>query len=166
MLITLMKKDILRKDKNIMKAILLIAMISALFKTSQAENTVDNGKIISSPKPTIRLITNTEIGIPKRECRGFGFGCLFNFDILGGTVRTNPSHFEATLLDSKNLSFTFYVPAIEFENDFLVEDISKNLFQKHAKAFDCSFLELIPGTYKTSKLSDGRINVVLKVNSR
>jgi len=145
----------------------LLLLISLTTFANNSNNIGLKHKTSLNYKPSFFYIpTFYEIGIKRRDCAGWGLSCLFEivtYDIL---KKNDPQHLEITLLDSKNLSFTFYAAANELEKDFLVEDISKNLFQKHAQRFGCSFLELLPGTYRTTKLSDGRINVVLKINSR
>ena len=149
-----------------MKTLLISAFtIIALIVNSNVNYT--EKKIQIKPKTHFfRIPDNYEIGIRKRGCEGYGITCLYEIDWDNLFKQNNPQYVQATLMDSKNLSFTFFVRSYELENEFLVEDVSKNLFQKHAQRFGCSFLELLPGTYRTTKLSDGRVNVILKVTSR
>lgn len=145
----------------------LLILISLTTFANNPNNIGLKRKISLNYKPSFFYIpTIYEIGIRRRDCEGWGLSCLFEIVTYDVLKKNDPQQLEITLLDSKNLSFTFYAAANELEKDFLVEDISKYLFQKHAQRFGCSFLELIPGTYPTTKQPDGRINVVLKINSR
>jgi len=149
-----------------MKTLLLLLILFTAFANSPNAKAFNNEALLS-PKPWFFIFApSSELGIKKRDCNGWGLSCLLDIFYSETFKQNNPQYGEIMLLDSQNLSFTFYAAANELEKDFLVEDISKNLFQKHAQRFGCSFLELLPGTYRTTKLSDGRINVVLKINSR
>ena len=149
-----------------MKKLLFVVLAHLLIiPSSYSKNLVQEKNI---PSPTITATFAGEIGIPRKECRGFGLGCLdlileISFE---RSTKPNTTTADIVMLDPNTVSFTFKPEAGDLDNTLLIEKKSINLFQPLAKSFGRNSIVLIEGTYPVQKQSDGRMTATIKVISK
>jgi hypothetical protein len=149
-----------------MKKLLFVVLALLLIIPNFYSKELPKGKNI--PSPTITVAFAGEIGIPKRDCRGFGFGCLdlileISFERI---TKPNTTSADIVMLDPNTMSFTFKPDAGDLDKTILIEKKSINLFQPLAKSFGRNSIVIIEGTYAVQKQSDGRMTATIKVISK
>jgi hypothetical protein len=142
----------------------IIAVFTMAFTQLNASN-VNENKIIRPPKFSITY--NGEIGIPERDCRGFGLGCLKGINILieidineDRVSNANTVIFSKDNDKSMTLIFTSNdkTPGLDFE-----VDTDLMLDPKIATAYKNNSITILKGRYKVVKMANGQYTVTVPI---
>jgi len=118
--------------------------------------------------PVIKVEFLGEIGIPRRDCRGIGLGCLrglvisLEIDFNSGMV-TNPN---TVIFKKENDRFMTLFFSSSDKNaglDFEI-DTDFKLDPKVASAFQRSSITLIKGVYKATRAKNGQYSVSVPIS--
>jgi len=144
----------------------IIAVFTMVLTNVNAANF--DGDKHRDPSVTVQFIG--EIGIPRKECRGIGTGCLkgvvINIEIgFNNRQVLNPNTVVFSKTNDNFITLLFVTkdnnPSLEFEvdTDFKLDPKVANAFQKNS-------ITLLKGVYKASKAEDGQYSVTVPISQK
>lgn len=148
-----------------MKLLFSIIAIFTMAFTQLYGSNVNENEMIRPPKFSITYVG--EIGVPKKDCRGLGLGCLKGINILveidlnaGRVSNANTVIFSKDNDKSMTLIFASNDkdPGLEFEvdSDFKVDP-------KIATAYKNNSITILKGNYKAVKMANGQYTVTVPI---
>lgn len=148
-----------------MKLLFSIIAVFTMAFSQLIASSVNENELIRPPKFSITY--NGEIGIPEKDCRGLGFGCLKGINILveidinvDRVSNANTVIFSKDNDKSMTLIFTSNDknPGLDFEvgSDLLLDS-------KIAAAYRNNSITILKGNYKAVKMANGQYTVTFPI---